>query len=158
MSAFRHIIFTGALIGCSLFALGQNSSAGVRWAYGSGIAFRQILTEKNAVEGMLTARWGGAALTGLYQRQNDIGAEGNWFWYYGGGLHLGVHRRSNDRPFENPRFDQKHLNVGIDLIAALGYSFVDFPLQFTFDFKPTFSFSTEEHVPESFGLTGRWRF
>lgn len=107
---------------------------------------------------MLTARWGGAALTGLYQRQNDIGAEGNWFWYYGGGLHLGVHRRSNDRPFENPRFDQKHLNVGIDLIAALGYSFVDFPLQFTFDFKPTFSFSTEEHVPESFGLTGRWRF
>jgi hypothetical protein len=113
---------------------------------------------KHAVEAILTARWGGAALTALYHRQNDIGAGGTWFWYYGGGLHIGVHRRSNNRPFENPRFDQKHFNVGVDLIAALGYSFSDIPLQITIDFKPAFSFTTEEHVPEGFGLTGRWRF
>lgn len=107
---------------------------------------------------MLTARWGGAALTGLYQRQREIGSEGRWFWYYGAGLHLGVHRRSNDRPLENPRFDQKHVNVGIDLIAAFGYSFSDLPLQLTLDFKPALTFTAEENLDETFGLTARWRF
>lgn len=158
MSALRHIILSGALIGCSLFLCAQERSAGLRWADGSGVAFRQNLTAKHAVEAMLTARWGGAALTALYQRERDIGSEGNWFWYYGGGLHLGWHRRSNDRPFENPRFENQQVNVGIDLIAALGYSFSGIPLQFTLDIKPAFTFTAEENFNEAFGLTGRWRF
>ncbi len=158
MKGLRHIILTGALIGCSFFAEAQERSLGLRWAYGSGVAFRQKLNEKHAVEGMITARWGGVAATALYQRERPIGAEGTWFWYYGGGFHMGFHRRSNRRPFENPRFEKVHLNVGIDLIVALGYRFREIPLEFSLDLKPAISFTAEEVVPETFGLTGRWRF
>lgn len=159
MKAISYLILTGALVGCSFFAQAQERSAGLRWAYGSGVAFRQNLpVGPHVVEGMLTARWGGVAVTALYERQHNIGSEGTWFWYYGGGMHLGYHRLSNINPPEKPAYRKAHINVGIDLIAALGYSFEKIPLQFTVDLKPAVSFTTEEFVPETFGLTGRWRF
>lgn len=158
MKGCRHIILIGALIGCSFFAEAQERSLGLRWAYGSGAAFRQKLSEKHAVEGLIVGRWGGVAITGLYQRERSIGNEQMWFWYYGGGLHMGLHRRSNVRPAENPRLEKTQLNVGIDLMAALGYRFREIPLEMTLDFKPAISFTTEEWIPETFGLTGRWRF
>jgi hypothetical protein len=148
----------GALIGCSFFAEAQERSVGVRWAYGSGLAFRQKFTEKHAIEGILVARWGGVAVSGLYERERSIGNNEAWSWHYGGGFHLGLHRRSNDLPLENERFSKAQINVGIDLIAALAYRFREIPLAVSLDFKPTLSFTTEEWVPENFGLTGRWRF
>jgi hypothetical protein len=158
-SAIKLVLF-GALLGSSFFAVGQANerAVGLRWAYGSGFSFREMMTDKHAVEGIFTARWGGVALTGLFQRHHQVASVDGMFWYYGGGLHMGVHRRSNIRPNDNPALEKAMLNVGADLIVGIGYRFNQFPVDLTLDFKPTISFTTTEWVPETFGLTGRWRF
>jgi len=159
MPAIRPLIITGALLWCSFLVQGQDAphAAGLRWAYGSGITYRHMITDRHAAEILATARWGGAAATGLFQWHRGVGSSDTWFWYYGGGVHLGLHRRSNDRPQENPRLENTHVNVGIDLIAGIGYRFREIPLEFALDFKPAISFTTEEYLPETFGLSGRWR-
>lgn len=160
MQVFRLIILTGALLGCSFLVKGQDlrHAAGLRWAYGSGVSYRYMITERHATEFLLTSRWGGAAAASIFQWHRQVGQSPNWIWYYGAGVHVGMHRRSNQRPFENLRLGETHVNVGMELIVAIGYRFQQIPLEFTLDLKPSISFSTEEPLPETFGLTGRWLF
>lgn len=135
----------------------QESSIGLRWSEGSGVAFRQMLVEGKYLEGMVTARYGGAAVTALYQRQRPILGSEEWQWYWGGGPHLGYHRRIAQRSAESEHLNRAQINVGIDLVIAIQYGFRNFPLQFSLDVKPAISFTTSDPHEESFGLTARWR-
>ena len=148
------VILTGALIGCSFFCRAQpyHNSGGARWAGASGFTFRQMQTEKHAIEALLTFRWGGPIVTGMYERYYHIG-ETDLIWYFGGGPHLGYNRRSEDNADENKLF----INVGIDVIAGIEYIFPTIPFNVSLDFKPSLSLTaTNGATGEVFGLSVRY--
>ncbi len=150
----RHCILFGALIGCSFFCTGQpyHNSGGVRWASSSGVAFRQMQTEKHAIEALLTFRWGGPIVTGMYERYYQIGST-DFIWYFGGGPHLGYNRRSDDASSTSMLF----VNVGVDVIAGMEYVFSSIPVAVSIDFKPSLSFTAENgSTNEHFGLSARY--
>ncbi len=148
------IILTGALIGCFFFCSAQpyHNSGGARWAASSGFTFRQMQTEKHAIEVILTFRWGGPIITGLYERYYPIGKT-DLIWYFGGGPHLGYHRRSADSANDAMLF----VNVGVDIIAGVEYVFPALPFNISLDIKPSVSFTaTDGATGEVFGLSVRY--
>jgi hypothetical protein len=109
-------------------------------------------TEKHAIEALLTFRWGGLLATGLYESCHPIG-KGNWHWYYGGGAHLGYHRRARAREPEKKPF----INVGLDLIVGIEHAFPNTPLALSLDLKPSVTFTApDENTREAFGLSLRY--
>lgn len=132
-------------------------SAGLRLGWGGGLSFIYRPNEHHAVEGILSPRWGGVVLTGLYQRHAAMPSQ-KWTWFYGGGLHLGYHHRDNfvDEGFSGA---PNYLNLGFDLIGGIAYRMEDFPLEFSLDYMPSIELSAERNfLAEQLGLTCRFRF
>jgi len=107
------------------------------------------------IELILSPRWGGLILTGLYQIDVDL-APDRLNWYYGGGMHLGYHHRDN---FIGEGFngDQQYINMGFDLIVGLKYRLESFPMQFSADFKPSVELLAERNLlVEEFAISCRY--
>src|SRR6056297_1996503 len=103
----------------SLSGIAQERALGLRLGWGGGLSYVQSITDDQDFEIILTPRWSGLILTGLYERKVPLSSE-SWHWYYGGGLHGGYHHRSN---FVGEGFngDQQYINLGFDLIAGIKY-------------------------------------
>lgn len=137
--------------------MAQNMSAGLRLGWGGGLSFKYHPNESHSVEGILSLRWGGVVLTGLYQKQIPLSSQ-NWTWFYGGGLHLGYHHRDN---FLGEGFSgaTNYINLGFDLIGGISYRLDNFPLEFSLDYIPSIELSAERNfIAEQVGLTCRFRF
>ncbi len=118
---------------------------GLRGGFSSGITFKYFLSDVNALEGILTTRWRGFNITGLYEWQRPVFDVDNLYWFYGGGAHLGFWGGYEDHPW----FDDtaNYSVVGIDGIIGLEYDFAEVPVSLGLDWKPAFNFV---------GYTGFW--
>lgn len=133
----------------------QDLSGGIRLGFGGGVSLLYNPNDQTSIETILSPRWGGVILTGLYYRRASL-TRSEWSWYYGGGLHVGFHHRDN---FLGEGFSgaPPYVNQGFDLIVGLEYEWSDTPLRFSLDFKPSIELTTERNVVvETFGLTVRY--
>jgi hypothetical protein len=116
-----------------------------------------MITENKALEGQLAVRWGGVIATGLYQKHKNLGSDKAFRWYYGGGAHLGYHSREN---VVDPTPEQRrnaYINIGVDAIVGLEYTFPSFPLNLAFDYKPAWDFTGDRFfVGEGIGFSVRY--
>ena len=106
---------------------------GLRAGFSNGFTIKHFLSEKAAVEGILSTRWRGFTVVGLYEIHNEAFEEDGLKWYYGAGAHLSTWNGRNVSWANN---NDSYLAIGIDGVIGLEYTFSDFPINIGLDWKP----------------------
>lgn len=151
---FKVILFI-FFFAISLSGTAQEKTLGLRLGWGGGISYVQSITDEQDLELILSPRWGGIILTGLYERKVPLSSE-SWNWYYGGGLHGGYHHRNN-YVGEGFNGDPLYINLGFDLIVGIKYRFDSFPIEVSADYKPSIELlATRNLLLEEFGISCRY--
>jgi hypothetical protein len=114
---------------------------GVRLGTFSGLTVKHFVSSKNALEGILSFRWGGTAITGLYEWQKQIKGAPGLDWEIGLGGHIGFWD-SNKYYWAR---DNSSAIVGLDFILGLEYTFKDAPFSIGLDWKPAFNIIGDDH-------------
>ncbi len=129
----------------ALKAQNYTTALGARLGFFNGITLKHFVGSSNAIEGIATFRWGGLAITGLYEWQKPIKGAPGLDYFLGFGGHVGVW--DNDRYYwpDNNRRDGRFAIVGVDFIAGLEYTFREVPFNLGLDWKPAFNLIGDSH-------------
>lgn len=120
----------------TLTSFGQlyNTGVGARLGFFNGLTVKHFMQEGRAVEGILSTRWDGFIITGLYEFQQPFADVNNLEWFYGGGVHVGFWQAGRYH------FDGEAKSVfGLDLILGVEYTFDEIPFSASLDWKPAFN-------------------
>ncbi|ATL49427.1 hypothetical protein COR50_20855 [Chitinophaga caeni] len=140
---------------CTLFACSTYGQEAKQWQVGArlgwptGATARYFISDKSAVEAIGGLQSEQISLTALYQLHNDLTtllSEG-WGWYIGAGGHLGTRRIEGNTKFFS----------GIDAIAGINYSFQNFPMNLSIDWKPAVNINAPSTLAD-FGISARYIF
>lgn len=117
---------------------------GLRGGLGSGFTIKHFISGTHAVEGIVSSRYRGFNVTGLYEVTNALPTAG-LNWYYGGGAHIGFWHGK----YANPWFteNRSYTVIGVDGILGIEYTFLDLPINISLDWKPAVNL---------IGYTGFW--
>jgi hypothetical protein len=120
-----------------------NTGIGLRGGLYNGLTVKHFLSEKKAVEGLISSRWGGFMVTGLLEFHNPIKELDGLHWYFGLGAHIGFWNGY----LGHPVFDEKrsYTTIGIDFILGLEYNFADYPFNISLDYKPAYDLIGVRH-------------
>ncbi|EMR04623.1 hypothetical protein [Cesiribacter andamanensis] len=124
-----------------LWAQNYKTGVGLRGGYIYGITVKHFVNSNTAIEGIVSPRWGGILLTGLYEK-HATAFQIKQLQYYGGlGAHVGVwnnhrHRHWRNHPWFDDHDEVNHTVLGADLILGLEYSFREIPFSLGVDWKP----------------------
>ncbi|WP_306643311.1 hypothetical protein [Sanyastnella coralliicola] len=133
----KTILLLFAISMCT-FGFAQNDynlGIGVRGGLASGLTIKKATGASTAVEGIFGFRWNSFQATVLFQRANNLGSDENLNLFYGLGGHIGSYGgRYAYLPddYENGRF----VNVGVDAILGVEYTFDSAPFALSLDVKP----------------------
>lgn len=112
------------------------TAAGLRGGLYNGVTIKHFLGGKSAVEGIITTRWQGFNITGLYElhkwRAFDVDRLN---WYYGAGGHLGIW----DDTYATWVTADNSIVIGVDLVLGIEYTFEEIPINLGVDWKPAFN-------------------
>ncbi len=132
MKKLIFVLLVALFVGAEVQAQDYQTGIGIRSGWGAGLTVKHFLNQKAAFEGLLDWRWGGVALTGLYEIHNQAFDTPRLNWYYGFGGHIGFWNGDKD-----DRFDSGNNSViGIDGILGLEYNFKEIPINIGLDWKP----------------------
>jgi hypothetical protein len=106
---------------------------GLRGGLSNGLTIKHFVSDKAAFEGLLSTRWQGFDITGLYEIHNQAFDVEQLNWYYGFGAHIGTYNASNV-PWKT-----SGTVVGVDGILGIEYSFKEAPINIGVDWKPAFN-------------------
>jgi len=120
------------------FAQDYTTGIGLRGGLFYGLTVKHFISEKSALEGLISSRWRGFELTGLYEIHNQAFNTEGLKWHIGFGAHVG---------FWNGNYTYKYWGdegtnytvIGIDGILGLEYSFSEVPINLSVDWKPVFN-------------------
>ncbi|MCU0473931.1 MAG: hypothetical protein MUC93_11315 [Bacteroidales bacterium] len=127
------------------------TAVGLRGGWGYGLTIKHFLGEKSAVEGLLSSRWSGFEITGLYEIHNPAFEVDRLKWFYGVGGHLGSYGSSY--------LGGTGIMIGVDGILGLDYSFTEFPINISVDWKPSFNIIGYSHFyPDGGAFSIRYTF
>jgi len=118
---------------------------GFRGGLSQGLTIKHFVTPDRALEGLLSARWGGFHLTGLYEIHAPAFNINGLNWYYGFGAHIGSWAGNSKNPWWND--SENHSAVGIDGILGIEFSIGVIPFNIGVDYKPALNL---------IGHTGFW--
>lgn len=130
------VVIAALLISCAIYAQRDYSTGfGVRLGTTNGITVKHFVTDHSALEGILSTRWRGFIITGLYEFHLNAFKTPNFNFYYGFGGHLGVWSVYG---YNHPWFedDDEYIALGVDGILGLEYTFDEVPFSVALDWKP----------------------
>lgn len=113
-----------------------NTGIGLRGGLSNGLTVKHFLGEKAAIEGIITSRWQGFNITGLYEIHDQAFGTERLNWYYGIGGHIGFWNGNNVKWVDD---NKDYTVVGIDGILGLEYNFNEIPINLSVDWKPAFN-------------------
>lgn len=136
------IVFIFAMM-TSISAQNYKTAIGGRFGFFNGFTIKHFVKHDNALEGLLSFRWNGFVITGLYEYQKPLKGLKNLSWFVGIGGHAGF--------WDNGDYYWHHYNdqysvIGMDLIGGLDYTFAEVPVNIGLDWKPAFNFIGDDHV------------
>ena len=133
-----------------------NTGIGIRGGWYNGLTVKHFLSEKAAIEGILSSRWSGFEITGLYEIHNQAFDVARLNWYYGGGAHIGFYNGDNTNWGTR---GTKYTVLGIDGILGIEYNFQEIPINIGIDWKPSFNLVGYSHFwPDGGALSIRYIF
>jgi len=112
---------------------------GLRGGFENGLTLKHFTREKSAMEFILSSRWRGFEVTGLYEIHNQAFDAERLKWFIGFGGHIGFWNGD----YTNKYWGDPGINytvAGIDGILGLEYSFSEVPINLSLDWKPAFNF------------------
>jgi hypothetical protein len=132
---------------CLLFfgsAQDYQTGIGLRGGFSNGLTVKHFVSPKAAFEGLLSSRWSGFQITGLYEIHNRAFNTDRLNWYFGFGAHVGFWDGKKVPWSDN---DDQYTVVGADGILGLEYNFREVPINLSLDWKPELNF---------YGYSGFW--
>jgi hypothetical protein len=139
-------IFLSAFFLLSSYAQDYNTGIGVRGGYANGLTIKHFISSNSALEGIISSRWKGFQVTGLYEIHDRAFNTDRLNWYYGFGGHVGFWDGSDtNENWGDP--GKSYTVIGIDGILGLEYNFSEIPFNLSLDWKPAYNLS---------GYTGFW--
>ena len=135
-------IFLTVIMAVGFIALASaqdyRTGIGLRAGYPAGLTIKHFISNSTALEGLLSTRWRGFVITGLFESHRQFADVQNLNWYYGFGAHIGFWNGSyNYNYWGDP--GESYTVVGIDGILGLEYNFEEFPVNIGLDWKPAFN-------------------
>ena len=119
----------------ALQAQDYGTGIGIRGGLAQGITVKHFISSTNALEGIVSTRDHGWAITGLYEIHADPFKISELKVFYGAGAHIGWWYDS-DAPWADA--GSEYTIIGIDAILGLEYSFDEIPISISIDWKPAF--------------------
>lgn len=113
-----------------------NTGIGLRGGFSNGVTIKHFIKHDTAIEGIVTTRWKGINLTGLYEIHNETATVEELSWYYGFGGHIGFWDGNRVNWADD---NNAYTVIGIDGILGLEYHFARAPICISVDWKPTFN-------------------
>jgi hypothetical protein len=107
---------------------------GYRGGPSNGLTLKYFIQPDIALEGLLTARFGGYNITGLYEIHKEPFSVSNLYFYYGFGGHIGSWQTVSGKHWWDDGIN--HTVIGADGIAGIEYNFDRIPLNLSLDYKP----------------------
>jgi len=126
-------------LGSISYAQDYNTGIGLRGGFSSGLTVKHFIGSKSALEGILSTRWRGFQITGLYEIHNHFFDVERMKWYFGFGGHVGFWNGDYTHNYWGEP-GTTYTVVGIDGILGLEYSFSEVPINLSLDWKPAFNF------------------
>jgi hypothetical protein len=134
------LLFFLALMVFSFQTKAQDYDTGIGFRFSpfTGVSVKHFVSRESAIEGMLSARWHGYMLTGLYERHQEAFDTHNLKFMYGAGGHFAwwdsdyVHHPWYDGHGDYAAF-------GLDGMIGLEYTFNEIPFSISLDWKPMFN-------------------
>lgn len=128
---------------------------GLRGGFSSGLTIKHFTNRKVALEGLLTTRWQGFVITGLYEVHNQAFDVAHLNWYYGGGAHIGFYNGNYVYWGTN---GTTYTIVGIDGILGIEYTFSEIPINIGIDWKPALNLIGYSGIWSEGGISVRYVF
>lgn len=116
---------------------------GIRGGLSNGLTVKHFISSESALEGLLTARWNGFLVTGLYERHAQAFGITGLYWYYGFGAHIGTWNHN----YRKDRYDNYSV-IGVDGIIGIEYNITEIPFNISLDYKPGLNL-----IGKPFGMT-----
>jgi len=104
---------------------------------------------------MLTTKWHGFDITGLYEKHDRAFEADRLRWFYGFGAHIGFY---NGDYVEWGSPGSTYNVLGIDGIIGLEYSFTEAPINLGIDLKPALNIIGYTGFYADFALSVRYIF
>lgn len=139
-------LFVLLCLATTSFSQNYNTGIGLRAGYYNGLTIKHFTSQNTAFEGLITSRWGGVELTGLYEVQNNFPRMERLSAYVGFGAHVGFWNGDNTYSYWGDPGKQ-YVAIGLDGILGLEYSFMFLPINLSLDWKPELNL---------IGYTGFW--
>jgi hypothetical protein len=134
----KRILIVIIIMMCSVVsstAQDYTTGIGVRGGFSNGLTIKHFISERAAIEGIISSRWKGFNLTGLYEIHQQAFDVEHLNWYYGAGGHIGFWK-GRDVSWGDNR-DDDYTVIGIDGILGIEYNFQEIPINISLDWKPT---------------------
>jgi hypothetical protein len=131
------------------------TALGLRGGFSSGLTIKHFTGSKAAFEGLLTTRWQGFVITGLYEIHNIAFDVNRLRWYYGGGAHIGFYNGSH---VYWGTYGTEYTIVGIDGILGMEYTFSEIPINIGIDWKPVLNIVGYSGLWSEGGISVRFVF
>ena len=123
MTMKKLLIISLLALSFTLKAQDYTTSLGLRLGgWENGVTLKHFLSDKAAIEGILSTRWRGYNITGLYEVQNAISDVDGLYWYIGGGAHIGHFDDRYHNGWGNST-GRTYTVIGVDGILGLEYVF-----------------------------------
>jgi hypothetical protein len=133
------LLLIGLSISSSSVAQDYKTGIGFRGGFFNGLSIKHFVSSKAAVEGIVSSRWNGLQVTGLYEIHNVAFNTNRLNWYYGAGAHVGFWDENHKTNWGNK--GESYTVVGIDGILGLEYNFREIPINISLDWKPAWNLS-----------------
>ncbi len=114
------IFFSSSLLP-AVKAQDYHTGLGLRAGVSPGISVKHFFSTNMAGEGILPVRWGGFNITGLAEWHLQVFDTEGFYFFYGGGAHLGAW--DSGRDYYGTTEDGTKVFLGIDGIIGLEYAF-----------------------------------
>lgn len=119
-------------------AKGQDykTALGFRLGSSQGITLKHFIKEDAAMEAILSTRWGGFVVTGIFEKHFPLAEINGLKWFIGGGGYLGFWTERS----KNKNIDRQyaHTSIGVAGIIGVEYTFPKVPINLGLDWKPEF--------------------
>ena len=110
-----------SLLTASLSAQPYPNSLGIRVGFFNGLSYKHFFNDRASLQGILSTRWEGVWLTGLYEVHEPFQGTSQLYWFYGAGAHIGSwwNYPDNRPPWHDNR--REYSIVGLDGVIGLEY-------------------------------------
>jgi hypothetical protein len=140
---FLILLVLAMMVSLAASSQSYKTGVGLRGGWTPGITVKHFISGTSALEGLLSTRYNGFLLTGLYEVHAPAFGVTGLYWYYGGGAHIGAWNRY----YRTDKADNYSV-IGIDGILGMEFNITEIPFNLSIDYKPGINL-----LGKPFGLT-----